>query len=183
MAAAQRPAKCGRRLSETCRSLRPSTGSTSASRSPVLSPKSIVSKVQTTTASTCSSVIVRGAPHRGSSSRPSSLFSTNRLSTNRRRHLPTVCMVTFDSFATAVFVWPEAHVRMSGCEERAPGRFSDVASTELRLLIRLPSALVRRPVVPLCSSFKTAKAEPYTATADRASQFCSELPTRDTRLV
>src|SRR4051812_5951794 len=44
------------------------------------------SRVDTTTASICSSAIFRGAPGRGSSDSPSRPDSTNR-----RRHVPTVC--------------------------------------------------------------------------------------------
>jgi hypothetical protein len=44
------------------------------------------SSVATTTASICSSPIVRGAPGRGSSTSPS-----RRRSLKQRRHLPTVC--------------------------------------------------------------------------------------------
>ena len=50
------------------------------------------------TGSTCSSVIVRGAPGRGSSDRPSS-----RAARNRARHLPTVCRDTPSCAATALF--------------------------------------------------------------------------------
>ena len=56
---------------------RPSSASTSASR-----PWACVSSVLTITSSTCSSVIVRGRPGRGSSISPSS-----RCSANRARHL------------------------------------------------------------------------------------------------
>ena len=63
----------------------------------------VVSGVLVTTVSTCSSVTERGAPQRGSSSRPSRRFSTNR-----RRHLPTVWAATRSSWATAAFVLPAA---------------------------------------------------------------------------
>src|SRR4051794_27226565 len=61
------------------------------------------SKVLTITCSTCSSVILRGCPGRGSSTSPSS-----RRSTNRWRHLPTVCGVTRSRRATAWLVSPAA---------------------------------------------------------------------------
>ena len=70
--------------------------------------RGVVSKVNVTTRSTAASVTVRGAPGRGSSSNPSSRFATKRL-----RHLPTVCLVTRSSRATAVFVFPAAHPRIS----------------------------------------------------------------------
>ncbi len=60
-------------------------------------------KVFTITASTWSSVTVRGTPERCSSARP---FS--RLATNRERHLPTVVPVQPSSAATAWFVLPSA---------------------------------------------------------------------------
>src|SRR5271165_4435046 len=61
------------------------------------------SNVATTSASTCSSVIVRGPPGRGSSTSPSS-----RRSTNRRRHTPTVCGHTPTSAATCLLGFPAA---------------------------------------------------------------------------
>jgi hypothetical protein len=70
--------------------------------------RGVVSRVNVTTRSTAASVMVRGAPGRGSSSNPSSRFATKRL-----RHLPTVCLVTRSSRATAVFVFPAAHPRIS----------------------------------------------------------------------
>jgi hypothetical protein len=59
------------------------------------------SKVATTTSSTCSAVIEVGRPGRGSSASPS-----RRASTNRARHLPTICTETPSSSATAVFDRP-----------------------------------------------------------------------------
>ena len=70
--------------------------------------RGVVSKVSVTTRSTAASVTVRGAPGRGSSSNPSRRFATKRL-----RHLPTVCLVTRSSRATAVFVFPAAHSRIT----------------------------------------------------------------------
>src|SRR6476469_5880201 len=61
------------------------------------------SNVATTTDSTCSSVIVRGPPGRGSSTKPSS-----RRSTNRRRQTPTVCGQTPTSAATCLLGLPAA---------------------------------------------------------------------------
>jgi hypothetical protein len=56
------------------------------------------SSVRVITSSTCSSVIVRGAPGRGSSGRPSS-----RAATNRDRHFATVARDTPSAAATSVF--------------------------------------------------------------------------------
>ena len=65
------------------------------------------SSVLTITDSTCSSVIFRGAPGRGSSVSPSS-----RWATNRERHLATVSRATPSSAAISVFDPPRAHARM-----------------------------------------------------------------------
>src|SRR3954447_22828420 len=61
-------------------------------------------RVFTTTASTWSSVTVRGTPERCSSANP-----TSRLATNRDRHLPTVASLHPSSAATAWLVLPWAH--------------------------------------------------------------------------
>jgi hypothetical protein len=63
----------------------------------------VSSSVAAITSSTLSSRIDGGRPGRGSSVTPS-----NRLSTNRRRHLATVCSITRNSAATALFVAPGA---------------------------------------------------------------------------
>src|SRR5262249_7375941 len=67
----------------------------------------VVSRVRVSTRSTCASVIVRGAPGRGSSRSPSS-----RRLRNRVRPLPTVCFVSRNSCATTVFVFPAAQPKM-----------------------------------------------------------------------
>jgi hypothetical protein len=61
------------------------------------------SRVFTITASTCSSVIFRAAPGRGSSDRPAS-----RSCTNRPRHLVTVCGQIPNTAATSLLVAPSA---------------------------------------------------------------------------
>src|SRR5262245_39051398 len=61
--------------------------------------RGFVSNVNRTTSSTAASPTVRGAPGRGSSSRPSTRFVMKRL-----RHLPTVCFVSRSSRATCVLV-------------------------------------------------------------------------------
>src|SRR5215216_3752465 len=63
----------------------------------------VVSSVRTTTSSTCSSVIVRGRPGRGSSVSPSSRRSAKRL-----RHLVTIGRVTPSRWAISVFLSPSA---------------------------------------------------------------------------
>jgi hypothetical protein len=61
------------------------------------------SSVLAMTASTCASAIVRGAPVRGASSKPS-----RRSVTNRARHFDTVCCATRNCIATALFPRPSA---------------------------------------------------------------------------
>ena len=68
-----------------------------------VAPAGIVSKVCTTTRSTSSSPIVRGAPGRGSSSKPSQPSRRKR-----RRHLPTVPRVVPSSPATSRPLLPAA---------------------------------------------------------------------------
>jgi hypothetical protein len=63
----------------------------------------ISSRVLTMTASTMSSVTLRGTPGRGSSTSPS-----RRLATNRARHLPTVASATPNLAATSRFELPSA---------------------------------------------------------------------------
>ena len=78
------------------------------------------SRVATSTSSICSSVIVRGAPGRGSSAKPSS-----RRSINRRRQIPTVCGHTPTSAATSLLDFPAAqpnttrHRCAKACEDFA----------------------------------------------------------------
>ena len=62
----------------------------------------VVSSVMTNTCSTCSSVMVRAAPGRGSSARPSS-----RRATNRDRHLVTVGREMPSRVATAWLLAPQ----------------------------------------------------------------------------
>ncbi len=66
--------------------------------------RGVDSSVVVKTRSTSASVILRGTPGRGSSSKPS-----RRRARNRPRHLPTVCFVTCTSRAIAVAVSPAAH--------------------------------------------------------------------------
>jgi hypothetical protein len=67
-----------------------------AERDQCVASAGVASNVLTITSSTCSSVILRGAPGRGSSARPS-----NRRSRNRLRHLVTVCGQTPNCAATS----------------------------------------------------------------------------------
>jgi hypothetical protein len=66
----------------------------------------LVSRVLVTTRSTAASVTVRGAPGRGSSTRPSS-----RLATNRFLQVPTVAAHTFSRAATVVLFGSSAQAR------------------------------------------------------------------------
>src|SRR5262249_27416893 len=66
--------------------------------------RGLASSVSVTICSTCPSLMWRGAPGRGSSSKPS-----RRAARNRLRHLPTVCLVSRSSCATRVLVCPRAH--------------------------------------------------------------------------
>jgi hypothetical protein len=81
----------------------------------------VVSSVLTITSSTCSSVIVRGRPGRGSSVSPSS-----RCSAKRPRHLVTIGLVTPSRAAISVFFRPAA------------------AASTIRARCARPCALVRR---------------------------------------
>ena len=69
--------------------------------------RGVLSKVSTTTCSTSSSVTERGPPGRGSSINPS-----NRFSTNRPRHLPTVAVEQPNRAATAWLSKPSAEHKM-----------------------------------------------------------------------
>jgi hypothetical protein len=85
----------------------------------------VSSRVATTTASACSTLITGGRPGRGSSSRPSS-----RSATNRRRHLPTVASVTRNSPATSLFDSPSAH--RSTIRDRSASACADFARRDHR---------------------------------------------------
>ena len=77
------------------------------------------SSVVTITASTCASVIVRGAPGRGSSRSPSS-----RHCAKRRRHLPTVTGWQSSAAAIALFDVPPAAA--STMRQRSASAWADV---------------------------------------------------------
>ncbi len=68
--------------------------------------RGVVLSVSIITCSTCASMIRRGPPGRGSSTTPSSRFSTKR-----RRHRPAVCRVIRNSAAISEFDRPAAHAR------------------------------------------------------------------------
>ena len=85
----------------------------------------VASSVATTTSSTCSAVIVGLRPDRGSSAKPS-----NRDSTNRDRHLPTVGMETPSCAATSLFVRPVAQA--STIRERSARPCADFRRTAHR---------------------------------------------------
>ena len=74
-----------------------------------------VSSVRVTTSTILSSPILRGAPGRGSSSRPSS-----RLSAKRRRQVPTVSRDTPSFSAIAVLLSPSVAKRTMRARRAAP---------------------------------------------------------------
>ena len=85
-------------------------------RDQCVASRGVDSRVSTTTCSTCSSPMLRGAPGRGSSTNPSS-----RSVTNRERHLPTVGRETRSSAATSVLLAPAAQA--STIRERSANRW------------------------------------------------------------
>ena len=85
-------------------------------RDQCVAPFGVRSRVSVTTFSTCSSLIARGAPGRGSSTSPSS-----RRSTNLERHLPTIGRDTPSRAATTALSAPVAH--SSTIRERAANRW------------------------------------------------------------
>ena len=97
--------RCG--LSPSARQMRPTELLLIPSLSAIervlqcVAPLGVLSKVATTRASTTSSVILRGAPTRSSSSSPWS-----RRSANRRLHRLTVSAPMATILATSVSVWP-----------------------------------------------------------------------------
>ncbi len=99
-------------------------------------------RVLTITSSTLSSPILRGAPGRGSSNRPS-----RRWTTKRRRHLPTVAWLTPSLAATSWLVAPLAAARMmrarraSACEVLR--RFVSRSRTARSSALRISSAFGR----------------------------------------
>jgi hypothetical protein len=106
----------------------------------------IDSSVCVMTASTSASPIARGAPGRGSSRRPSSLFTRKR-----SRHLHTVAPVMCSFFATAVLLRPSSQpstmrARMAmACEDfgrRASSvSFSFSSAVAFRGLVGRPNAI------------------------------------------
>jgi hypothetical protein len=80
----------------------------------------VVSKVATSTCSTCSSVMVRAAPGRGSSASPS-----RRRATNRDRHLVTVGREMPSLAATSALLAPSAQA--STIRQRSASAWPDVA--------------------------------------------------------
>ncbi len=78
------------------------------------------SSVRTITASTCASVIVRGAPGRGSSYKPSI-----RCARNRWRHLQTVVCDRCSRRATTVLSWRAAHANTMRARRAGPAAVRD----------------------------------------------------------
>jgi hypothetical protein len=119
-----------------------------------VAPSGVSSRVATTTASTCSSVIVRGAPGRGSSTSPSS-----RRATNRDRHLPTVGSDTPRSVATCLFVAPVAHP--STIRQRNANAWALLARRDQRSSVWCSSSVkingaLGRPVLAIRGPYNTS---------------------------
>src|SRR5918995_1448334 len=114
----------------------------------------VSSRVATTTASTCSSLILLGAPGRGSSTSPSS-----RRVTNRDRHLPTVGSDTPSSAATCLLVAPVAHA--STIRQRNANAWELLARRDQRtsvsrsLSVRINGAF-GRPVLAIYRHYNTS---------------------------
>ena len=114
--------------------------------------------VFTMTASTSSSLTVRGEPGRGSSTSPSS-----RLTMNRLRHLPTVASATPRLAATSRLVGPPAqastifdrNARDWGLFGRRAQRSSVSRSTSVRI-----NGFFGRPSLGMCTSMVTWKNAP-----------------------
>jgi hypothetical protein len=94
----------------------------------------VVSRVMTSTCSTCSSVMVRAAPGRGSSARPSS-----RRATNRERHLVTVGREMPSRSATAWLLAPEAQA--STIRQRNANAWLDLARRAQRCKVARSSSV------------------------------------------
>src|SRR5215218_5852708 len=135
--------------------------------------------VFTTTASTWSSVTVRGTPERCSSARP-----VSRLATNRDRHFPTVAWLQPNSAATTWFVLPSAqpntildrNARLCGLFGRRAQRpsVSRSSSERTRAALGRPRAAMRTSIV--------AHAEPARPTQNSPHQQNScESSNQDTR--
>ncbi len=85
-----------------------------------VAPRGVLSSVRTTTCSISSSVMVRGAPGRGSSYKPA-----RRSRTNRVRHLPTVAGVARSRWATPLLSWPSAHASTMRARRASAGTERD----------------------------------------------------------
>ena len=120
----------------------------------------VVSSVATITASTCSSVTVRGRPGRGSSSSPSSRSSTNRL-----RHRRTVLSDTPSRSAISVFEPPRPRPTRSATASPSPRRSSAAAPTP-------PTGPARH---------RSTRSRRHAVTAQPSLTTRSQLTTQDTR--
>src|SRR3989442_5424515 len=85
-----------------------------------VAPRGVLSSVRTTTCSVSSSVMVRGAPGRGSSYKPA-----RRSHTNRVRHLPTVAGVARSRWATPLLSWPSAQANTMRARRASAGTERD----------------------------------------------------------
>ena len=137
------------------------------------------SSVVTITASTCASVIVRGAPGRGSSCSPSS-----RHCAKRRRHLPTVTGWQSSTAAIALFDVPSAAARTM--RQRSASAWADVGRRAHRSSVSRSSSLrtmvtVGRPIRVLM----TLQSLPHGAKPRCATPYplCVAITTQDTSRV
>src|SRR5438132_109280 len=105
-------------------------------------PRGVLSSVRTTTCSISSSVILRGAPGRGSSYRPA-----RRSRTNRVRHLPTVAGVARSRWATPLLSWPSAHASTMRARRASAGterdRWARDSNSRRSSLFKISGALGR----------------------------------------
>ena len=112
-----------------------------------VAPGGVVSKVATTTCSTCSSVTVRGARGRGSSISPSS-----RSRTKRARHLPTVAGVRRKRRATVLLLFPAAQARTMRARRANCGAVRDRRANDSRCFVRPQSEQWQPLGVPFACS-------------------------------
>src|SRR5205807_282203 len=107
-----------------------------------VAPRGVLSSVRTTTCSISSSVILRGAPGRGSSYRPA-----RRSRTNRVRHLPTVAGVARSRWATPLLSWPSAHASTMRARRASAGterdRWARDSNSRRSSLFKISGALGR----------------------------------------
>ena len=170
-------ARCG--LSPNARQIRPTVDCDSPLRLAIprvlqwVALVGLVSRVLVTTRSTSASVTVRGAPGRGSSTRPSS-----RLVTNRFRQVPTVAAQTRSWAATALLLDSSAQARTIRARVASRcvllGRPAQVVSACRSSSDKIRGGLGRAMESPLTQTYPTALLR---------ARLSTELPTQDTRFL